>query len=336
MDHRLDVGITVLRTLGDHAVKHLVQLRRDPWPADAQRRDRRLAVGNDLVNDGVALIHAIAGHQAVQRAAQRINIGSLIGRVHVAGLLGGHVIDRPHDDVRAGQPDRAAVVIGLRLHAGQAHVEHLYGSIVPHQQVVRLDIAMDHTIGMGISQPLGRLQQVVQRLLVRNRTFALADSIEVLSLDVLHHQVMNAIDLVGIERRDDVGMREQGRRFDLATEPPHRIGRAHRRTRQHLQRHEPPHHTMASLIHLAHAPLAQLVQHKVLSQHQLAGVSLISLNGLVAGDQLAPHQLAGQLLGIRRPLGQHRPQLFDGQNTDRSELTGKVFQGKGHAVLDQG
>ena len=66
---------------------------------------------------------------------------------------------------------------------------------------------MDDALLVGVLQPPGGLEDALHGLRHRQRALLLDDGGQVLALDVLHHQVMDALVLAGIVGRDDVGMR---------------------------------------------------------------------------------------------------------------------------------
>ena len=106
------------------------------------------------------------------------------------------------------------------------------------------------------------------------------------------------VGLSRVERRDDVGMQQFGRRFHLASKSLDRLSILKRRGGQNLDRHDPVHPAMASLVHLSHAAGADPVQDHVITQHQCPRFAGQDLPGLKSSQLLSPHQSGGQLLRI--------------------------------------
>ena len=100
-----------------------------------------------------------------------------------AGLLGGDVIGRAHhrahlrelmqgrrlDAAAARSRLRELLRCDFRGKPGQAEVEDLDLARIRDHQVVRLDVAVDHALLVGVLQAQGRLADVVARLLHRQR-----------------------------------------------------------------------------------------------------------------------------------------------------------------------
>ena len=89
--------------------------------------------------------------QLVQRRPQRVDVGAVVDH-HALGqrLLGAHVAQRA-DQVAGHRQPRVA------LHLGQAEVRHPQAAGRVHQQVGRLDVAVDDAQLVGVVQRLGRL-----------------------------------------------------------------------------------------------------------------------------------------------------------------------------------
>ena len=154
---------------------------------------------------------------------RRIDVGPLVGVFRVHRLLRGHVVDRAHDLAGAGQ---LVLLRAGRFEPGQTHVQNLDRPLPIQQQVRRLDVAMHHAVLVGVWQSAGRLQDAVHGLVERQRPLLLDERREVGAVDVLHHQEVRAAGFVGVVGGDDVGMFELGGGFDLALEPPQRLGRS--------------------------------------------------------------------------------------------------------------
>ena len=155
--------VTVFGPLGDHLLVHGIQLRRHVGPGLAERRDGRLAVRQENLDQRLALVQDVARQQPIQGAAQRVDVGAGVGVVGVQGLLGSHVVAGAHHLARAGQ----AIPVGVVRQSGdarQAHVEDLHRAFLVQQQVAGLDVAVDNLVLVGILEPSGGLDDVIHRL----------------------------------------------------------------------------------------------------------------------------------------------------------------------------
>ena len=170
------------------------------------------------------------------------------------------------------------------------------------QQIARLDVAVDDALLVGVLEPASRLQDAIDRLPNLQRPMILDDAGQVMALDVFHHQVVHALVLVGVVGRDDVGMRELGRRFHLAVESLDGLGPLHGRRGEDLDRHRAFHPPVPGLQHYPHAAFAQLVQNDVLAEDQPLGLALVDGLGLVLGEFALLDEDLGELLDILGPL----------------------------------
>ena len=92
------------------------------------------------------------------------------------------------------------------------------------QQVVRLDVAMNHAALEGVLQAERRLPGVVARLVHRQRPGLLDQLGQIDAGHVFHDEQMGAVDLIGVEGANDVRMVELGGGANLAVEAAHGVG----------------------------------------------------------------------------------------------------------------
>ena len=83
--------------------------------------------------------------------------------------------------------------------------------------------------------------------------------LSVTPVDVFHHEVVNAIVLAGVQRRDDVGMHQTARRANLLIKMLDRFLIAHQIAWQHLQRHASLHPNMVRDVDVPHPAAAQQI-----------------------------------------------------------------------------
>ncbi len=85
-------------------------------------------------------------------------------------------------------------------------------------QVLRLDVAVDHLVLVGVLQAQRRLRDVMAGILDRQWPLTLHHLVQVLSIDVLYRKEEQFAGLHGAVRLHHVVMAEHGRRADLAQE----------------------------------------------------------------------------------------------------------------------
>ena len=250
----------------------------------------------------LALVGRMASQKPVERAAQGINVGSMVGYVAVQCLLRRHVVAGAHHLAGRRQPFRAArACLGPRDES-QAHVEDLDGAFLIQKQVARLDVAVDDALAVGVLKPASRLQDVLDRLGDRERPMIPDDAGQVLAIDVLHGQVVHPLMLTSVVGRDDVRVFQLGRRLHLAVEPLDSPSLLHGRRGEDLDCHQPFHSPVLGLQHYAHAAFAQLIQYDVFAEDQPLGLALVDGLGLVLGQLAVLDQRPGELLDILGPL----------------------------------
>ena len=206
LGHFLRRGKPLVRLLGQHPIQHRGQLVGNVCVGLANRRHRLLHVGRHLLERASVVRPAkrrAAREQLIERAAEAVDVGPNVDRTAVGGLLGGHVIGRPHGLARARHLLPARL---LAMKSGQAQVQHLQLSLGREHQVRRLHVAVDQPVFVGVLQPQGGLAGQLAGVTDRERPAAADQLCQVQPLDVLHDQHRLALDLPGVVRADDVGM----------------------------------------------------------------------------------------------------------------------------------
>jgi hypothetical protein len=154
-----------------------------------------------------------AGEHLVRDAAQRVDVGAAV-ELFTGPLLGAHVDRRADDEAGAGHP----VVRRGRDGAGHAEVGD-HGVAGLDQHVGRLDVAVDHAELVGIGKRVGDLAGDDQRLVHRKARLAAQPVAQRLAFDERHDIVEQALGLVRVVHRQDMGVGETRRDLDLAREP---------------------------------------------------------------------------------------------------------------------
>jgi len=136
-----------------------------------------------------------ARRQLVKNDANRPNISPRVDHLAVADLFGRHVRRRAHHALSNSEARR------FHFHAasdfGDAEVEHfdkgVAANVLRNEQVSRLEIAVNNTERMSLADGFARFDDVPTSFLDRQRTTGFEHVVEVHSLEVLHHDVRDAI-----------------------------------------------------------------------------------------------------------------------------------------------
>jgi hypothetical protein len=246
----------LLETAGDQAR----ETRRQPGRgrvAPARERSRLLLENRrHRFRGGVALERAAAREHLVQHGPEGEDVGTRVGRV-AAHLLRRHVahgaehragVRGPHQGRRVrvvGSPARSGVV------PGEAEVEDLDPAVAGHEQVLGLEVAVDHALGVRGRQSVRELPRVVDRLSKRQRP-AREPLAQRLALEQLHHGERHRALAPEVVDREDARVRERRDRLRLALEAGERLGGLREVRREHLYCHVAVELGVARPVHFAH------------------------------------------------------------------------------------
>ena len=100
--------------------------------------------------------------------------------------------------------------------AGDAEVGHDRLALVVDDHVLRLEVAVDDAVAVGEARALEDLADQVRRLL--GRQAGVDQLLQRAPLQVLHRDVVGAVELAAIEDGDHVGVLQAGGRLGLAAE----------------------------------------------------------------------------------------------------------------------
>ena len=167
-------------------------------PGSSDASGARIAVDDPVqrVDGGRPRERARAGDRFVEHAAERENVGAVIGGA-AFGLFRRHVADGAHHQAR-GRPGDAHRLEpglidrqgGLAAQLGETEIEDLGVAAGGDHHVVGLEVAMDDAGGMRGGQRVGGLRQVLQDLLEIAR-LARQERAEGLTLHELHRDVVD-------------------------------------------------------------------------------------------------------------------------------------------------
>ncbi len=152
----------------------------------------------------------LAREHLVEHGAERVDVGARIDVVSVARLLGAHIRRRAHRHPRPGQlgvsPERAR----------DAEVGHEGAAVFSEQQILGLDVPMDHPVLVGVLERACRLARDLQGIFDRQLVLAPQPVAERLALDKRHGEPQPSRRLTGIQDREDMRMLEPRGELDLA------------------------------------------------------------------------------------------------------------------------
>ena len=166
-------------------------------------------------------------------------------------LLGGDVVGGAEHP-----PGRRHPVL-LEL-ARDAEVGQLRPPLGVDQDVLRLDVAVDHLARVGDREAAGDLDRVGDRLLRVERAVAADPLLQRFALDVLEDDVGVAAVLAGVDHRDHVGVGELGHRARLLAEALELVGLLGHLAVHHLDRDLAVERLVARQVDGRHAAAAQL------------------------------------------------------------------------------
>ena len=107
----------------------------------------------------------------------------------------------------------------LGLHLDHAEVGDLHAAALRQEDVVGLDVAMDHPLSVGVGQCLGTFDRDADRVGNRDTSQLRHPFLHALPGDILHGDVMATLRLADRRRGDDVRMVEPAHHLAFAVEP---------------------------------------------------------------------------------------------------------------------
>ena len=156
------------------------------------------------------------------------------------------------DRALGGERRRGCEPLG---HAEVGQADHALGLL--EQDVLGLDIAMNHAPAMGVAKRLGQFGENADRLGRLEPALALDARGEGLAFDVAHDEVHESVVLAKGEEGDDVRMGQLRRGACLAAKTLTKVGRLGAFGRKDLDRDEAVERGFTREVHRAHAPAAE-------------------------------------------------------------------------------
>ncbi len=156
----------------------------------------------------------IAGEHLVGHASQRVDVGPRGDLALAHRLLGAHVVRRAEAHSGLGHPAAAGAGDGER----NAEVGHERAPVVD-QDVLGLDVAVDHAVAVGVVERGGHLGREADGVADRELLLAAEPIAEALAFDERHDVPGGAVRFAAVDEAEDVGVLQGGDRLDLAEEP---------------------------------------------------------------------------------------------------------------------
>ncbi len=231
----------------------------------------------------------LVGQQLVEHHAEREHVGAPVHRL-LAHLLGRHVVGRAGGDV-------AGAVVLVR-DARDAEVEHARLRAPDHEDVGRLDVAVDHALAVRVGQRVGDAPHDGGGLRRRRPPAFLAQLAQVAALEQLHRDVGALVAHAGVEHRDDVRVREAASGARLVQEQRVEGLALFRRDLevQGLDRDEARQQRVVRRVHRAQAARADLVLERIAADVPDGGHLVVGLGLRVGGEH---RRRAGRRADVR-------------------------------------
>ena len=194
----------------------------------------------------------LAGKHLIRERTERINVGAPVDRTIARGLLGRHVLGRPQREPSLRHPLPARVAYRKRdPEVGDHRLPRL------HQDVLGLEIPMDHAVLVRIRQRAGDRRCNPHGVGHGELLLAIEPRAQRLPLHERHHIKELPAGLAAVEQRQQVRVLQVRRDLDLGQEPLDTKHGAEFRL-EHLERNATVVTEVAREVDGRHAALADL------------------------------------------------------------------------------
>ena len=208
---------------------------------------------------GIAGKGAMPGEHFVEDRAKRKDVGAVVGGFPT-NLLRRHVPCGSKDQTgasrrRGGEVGDAGVRVWTLDQLRKPEVEDLRTALGSHEDVVRLQIAVNDAFGMCSRETKRDLCGEVRRFAKRKGPLS-QHRCQRLAFEQLRHDVRDAAVHANVEHRHDVRVVECGRYPGLLFETPQTVGVLGKRRRQHFHGDTAVQARVQRAVDLAHATCA--------------------------------------------------------------------------------
>ena len=226
-------GDSIAGVARQEARQQILERRRRRHPRRTQARGGLGEPTRDLRHGRQHGERRMPREHLVQNAPERVEVAPAVERHILVGLLGAHVRGRAGQSAGAGE-----AALGRRAHrAGHAEVGH-DGVAFLEQDVLGLDVAMDHALPVCVVERIGHFARETKRPRRREAALAVEEVAERAVAHAGHDIIKEAAGIAGVVQRQQMGMLQPGHQPDLPQEP---VGAELRGEGglQHLERDDP-------------------------------------------------------------------------------------------------
>src|SRR5665213_1852294 len=203
--------VALLRRFRERLHDDRLEVRRNRFVEIRRRRYGAVHVLTRHLDRRVTNERRATGEHLVEDDAERVDIAATVDR-STLGLFGREVRRGSHDRTFFGQ------LVFDRHRLGDAEVGDLYLAIARDQNVARLDVAVNDTVAMRVTEGRRDLRYQSRRMRRRERSPAAQHVGERRAVHQFHDNEVRAVVFAPVKDRHDVRMREVRRRLGFATE----------------------------------------------------------------------------------------------------------------------
>lgn len=168
--------------------------------------------------NGFAFEHGASHEEEVGGSAEAIEVGAMVDMVGVFDLFGGHEFD--------GAEKLSTFALGADFFGelGQAEVENFEGPLWGKDEVAGFDVSVDDSLIVGIGEGGGGLGEELDDFVLGGGSLEVESMGEGNTFDEFHDEVVDGLELTGVESGHDIGVHEFGDRADFGVEAVDEFG----------------------------------------------------------------------------------------------------------------